>query len=172
MRSICLVVVLCIAVSTSAQEKPKNDTTKHRYTMTKQPFLALGLSAALPGAGQIYNEQWWKVPLIAAGFGGCIYAGILQNGRMIDAQDSINIITERGDLALASRYRTVRDFYRDDRDKWYIYAGLVYLANLIDAYISAHLYDFDVSDNAAISPLITAPYRRDDGWTLGVRIRW
>lgn len=139
--------------------------------MHKDPFLALGLSAALPGAGQVYNEQIWKAPIIFAAFGGCIYGALLQNHRMQYTQDSIDNQICRGEYALADKYTSVRDFYRDDRDKFYIYAGLVYIANLLDAYISAHLFDFDVSDTKT-TPYISAPYTPEEPWRLGVRMRW
>jgi hypothetical protein len=42
--------------------------------------------------------------------------------------------------------KSLRDFYRDQRDQFYLYAGLVYLINVVDAYVDAHLFDFDVSD--------------------------
>lgn len=139
--------------------------------MHKDPWLALGLSAILPGAGQVYNEQIWKTPIIFAAFGGCIYAALLQDHRLNYTQDSINNQICRGDYALADRYTSVRDFYRDDRDKFYIYAGLVYIANLLDAYISAHLFDFDVSDTKT-TPYISAPYTPEEPWRFGLRMRW
>lgn len=139
--------------------------------MTKDPWKALAFSAVLPGAGQVYNEQWWKAPIIFAAFGGCIYGALLQNHRMQYTQDSIDNQIARGDYDLASRYTSVRDFYRDDRDKFYIYAGLVYIANLLDAYIAAHLFDFDVSDTKT-TPYVTAPFTPDEPWRLGVTMRW
>ncbi|MDP4220294.1 MAG: DUF5683 domain-containing protein, partial [Bacteroidota bacterium] len=64
-----------------------------------------------------------------------------------------------------------REFYRDDRDKFYIYAALVYIANLLDAYISAHLFDFDVSDPNS-SAYISAPQSSSDPWRIGMRMRF
>lgn len=139
--------------------------------MKKDPLLALGLSAALPGAGQVYNGQWWKTPVIFGAFGACIYAALLQDTRLSHTQDSISNQISRGEFDLAARYTSVRDFYRDDRDKFYIYAGLVYIANLLDAYISAHLFDFDVSDTKT-TPYLSAPHTQQDAWRLGVRMRW
>ncbi len=39
--------------------------TLHLFQRTKSPGLAMLLSAALPGAGQFYNESYWKVPVVA-----------------------------------------------------------------------------------------------------------
>jgi hypothetical protein len=172
-----LVILFVIAFSGSlrAQEKEappmKKNVDTTAFVMHKDPWLAIGLSAVLPGAGQVYNEQIWKAPIIFAAFGGCIYGALLQNHRMQYTQDSIDNQIARGDLEAASKYTSVRDFYRDDRDKFYIYAGLVYIANLLDAYISAHLFDFDVSDTKT-TPYISAPYTPEEPWRLGLRMRW
>ena len=77
----------------------------------------------------------------------------------------------RDDKTTAERYTQAREFYRDDRDKFYVYAGLVYLANLLDAYISAHLFDFDVSDPKT-SAYFSAPQTERDPWRLGMRMRF
>lgn len=116
------------------------------FVMTKSPMLALGLSAVLPGAGQMYNGQWWKAPIIYAGIGGMLAGAYVQHQKYAEYRDSVIVQTGRGDLIAARRYTNSRNFYRDDRDKLFIYTGLIYIANLLDAYISAHLYDFDVSD--------------------------
>jgi hypothetical protein len=128
------------------------------FQMTKSPMLALGLSAILPGAGQIYNEQWWKVPILYAMLGGFGYGAYIQNQRYQDAKANLAKAIAEKNEADASTWTRSRNFYRDDRDKFFIYMGLAYVANLIDAYISAHLFDFDVSDPAPL-PAGTSPIR-------------
>ncbi len=139
------------------------------FHMQRSPMLALGLSAILPGAGQIYTGGWYKAPFIVAGIVGCFIGAYIQNGRYQVDIDSVNNQLARGDTYNADRYTAQREFYRDDRDKFYIYAGLVYIANLLDAYISAHLFDFDVSDpNGSAS--LEAPRTREEPWRLAIRI--
>ena len=43
--------------------------------------------------------------------------------------------------------KDARDFYRDQRDEFILYLGLTYFLNIIDAYVGATLFDFDVSDD-------------------------
>ena len=132
-------------------------------------MLALGLSAVLPGAGQLYVGDWYKTPLILGAFAGCFYAASIQNIRYHYTADSVRNQLARGDEFDAGRYTSVREFYRDDRDRWYIYAALVYIANLIDPYIAAHLYDFDVSDVTAPAAFLSAPSRSEEPWRLSIR---
>jgi len=141
------------------------------FHMQKSPTLALVLSGILPGAGQIYTGGWYKAPFIVAGIVGCFIGAYIQNGRYLVDIDSVNNQLARGDQTTANLYIGQREFYRDDRDKFYIYAALVYIANLLDAYISAHLFDFDVSDPTNTAYL-EAPKTHEDPWRIGMRVRF
>jgi hypothetical protein len=150
-RFFCLLVFLFLASPADAQvDTVRGDLSEPDSTafqMTKSPTLSLVLSAVLPGAGQVYNGEWWKVPILYALLGGFGYGAYIQNQRYQEAKTNLAKAVDPGEV---SRWRKSRDFFRDDRDKWYIYMGLTYVANLIDAYISAHLFDFDVSDPAPL----------------------
>lgn len=153
-RLILLAVVLFFAEPALAQvDTVRGDVIEPDGTgfqMTKSPTLALALSAVLPGAGQIYNGEWWKVPILYAMLGGFGYGAYIQNQRYQDAKANLARAVDEKNPGEVGRWTRSRDFFRDDRDKWYIYMGLAYVANLIDAYISAHLFDFDVSDPAPL----------------------
>jgi len=117
---------------------------------TKSTALAMLLSAVLPGAGQTYNESYWKVPIVL-GFG--IYFGSqwLHNNRLVDEYRdrytaSISPSLTSGD----TRLLTIRDFYKDQRDTFAWYFVILYLLNIADAYVDAALYDFNVSDDLSI----------------------
>ena len=125
------------------------DTTE--FHMTKSPLTAILLSAVLPGAGQVYLHQAWKLPILYGLIGGFGYGEIIQNKRYHYYIDSVNNDFAAGtayDSLLANENISIREFYRDDRDKWWIYLGITYIANILDAYIAANLYDFDVSNPA------------------------
>src|SRR5438552_132453 len=51
---------------------------------SKSPWLAVGLSAALPGAGQLYDENYWKVPVIWGLGGYWIYEWVKLNNKYKD----------------------------------------------------------------------------------------
>jgi hypothetical protein len=116
-------------------------------------MLALGLSALLPGAGQIYTENYWKVPIIWGIGGYWIYEWIQNNSDYRNFRDLY-----RKDPT--EQYLRLRDFYRDERDRFAWFLAALYVLNLVDAYAGAHLYDFDVSPdvtfNGRILPKVTA----------------
>lgn len=129
---------------------------------TKSPWLAVGLSAALPGAGQIYDAGYWKVPVI---WGLGVYW--LYEWRQLNTQyqdfrarylESLQQSPGGNPIYLHNR-----DFYHDERDKFAWFLGGLYLLNLVDAYVGAHLYDFnvspDLSDRGTIVPRVTATIR-------------
>jgi hypothetical protein len=112
------------------------------FHMKKSPWLAVGLSAAVPGAGQIYDESYWKAPVIWGTAGYWVYEWISLNNKYRDYRDRYGVSVAAN--TPNSTYLTLRDFYHDERDKFAWFLGGLYLLNLVDAYVGAHLYDFDV----------------------------
>ena len=113
----------------------------------KSTGLAMLLSAVVPGAGQVYTERYISVPIIW-GFGTYFGKTVLDNDEsykdfrgQFAASVAADTVAGVGDAHLKS----VRDFYRDQRDRFAVYLGLTYLLNIVDAYVGAALYGFDVS---------------------------
>lgn len=125
-----------------AQQNSNNldSTNDSVFVMQKSPWKAVLMSAVIPGLGQIYNESYIKTPIVWGIIGG-IYLGYkYYNDRY----------KKNKDLFLQTRinvYKTNRDFYRDQRDLMAIYMGLAYVLNLVDAYVDAQLFDFNIEEN-------------------------
>lgn len=128
----------------------RKDTNQYNFKMTKSPTKALIYSAIIPGLGQMYNKSYWKIPIIWAVGGYFMYEIIKNNNSYIDYRNLYENSQTSANLNGDQRYKVLREFYRDQRDQFYLYAGLVYLINLFDAYVDAHLFDFDVSDKIKI----------------------
>jgi len=134
---------LCIAqqdslfIDTETENDTLNDTT---FVMEKSPWKAILLSAIVPGLGQIYNESYLKAPIIW-GIEGLLAAGWIFNHERYKDNRTLFNRTQIED------YRRIRDFYRDQRDLFTIYISLVYILNLVDAYVDAHLFDFTVEED-------------------------
>lgn len=126
--------------------KPKEPTLK-KFKMKKSPTLAVLLSAVLPGAGQFYNESYWKIPIIGGLVGYFGYEYFRNNNLFKDYRNdyaaSQTELNPDGDFNL----KTLREFYRDQRDNFVWYFLIVYVVNMVDAYVDAHLFDFDVKED-------------------------
>lgn len=131
---------------------------------------ALWLALVLPGAGQIYNRKYWKLPIIYGGFVGCAYA-MSWNNQMyhdysqayMDIMDddpntqSYNQFLHLGatiDESNIERYKEIfrkrKDRYRRWRDmSMFVFIG-VYAFSVIDAYVDASLSEFDISDDLSL----------------------
>lgn len=140
-------------------------------TWRPNPKRALWLALVLPGAGQIYNRKYWKIPIVYGGFVGCIYA-MQWNNQMyrdysqayLDIMDddpntqSYNQFLHLGnkiDDTNIERYKKLfksrKDRYRRWRDMSFFVLVGVYALSVIDAYVDASLSEFDISKNLSLS---------------------
>ena len=139
-------------------------------TWKPDPQRALWLALVLPGAGQIYNRKYWKLPIIYGGFMGCIYA-LTWNNMMykdysqayLDIMDddpgtaSYNKFLHLGTQITSAneeRYKTIfktrKDKYRRWRDMSFFVMIGVYALSVIDAYVDAELSVFDISKDLSL----------------------
>ncbi len=146
----------------------------------KNPKLAGWLSFAVPGAGQIYNGQYWKVPVIYGGLGTLIYVSQFYNTRYKQLKndehfllgDSLNTgfnifgLTNESDVAVYMLK------YRRYRDLCFVGMALVYMMNIFDAVVDAHLYDYDISDDISlhVEPMAQSPIFAFQKPSFGARI--
>ena len=143
------------------------------------PTFAL-LYALIPGGGQFYNRKYWKIPLVLAAATACTYA-VSWNARLYNEYHTayVDFMNENplekdswkgfvpsggnpadyvGDGNIQSRLKKGTELYRRNRDLSIIASAAVYLLSIIDAYVDAELFLFDVSPNLSMSlaPLLIA----------------
>ena len=120
------------------------------------PQRAALLSAVFPGLGQVYNQQYWKVPLVVTGM--VVFAHYINyNNRLYHGFRNAAIINSNGgDNPYASVINTTdglvrnRDIFRRNRDFLIVLGGAFYLLQIVDAHVSAHLDEFSVNKDLAI----------------------
>ncbi|MEM9051516.1 MAG: DUF5683 domain-containing protein [Bacteroidota bacterium] len=154
------------------------ETTSETLVKLHNPKKATIMSAVLPGLGQIYNKKYWKVPII---YGGFAVAGwyLQDNIKQIDfykdafiaeTDDDPGTINDTGFTStqlddLISQYKTWRDLS-------YIAIGAIYVLNIIDANVDAHLFYFDVGEDLSmnIQPFVTTTRQPITGVTLSLKL--
>lgn len=148
-----------LADSTSAT--PSDTVSFH------DPRRAALYSAVLPGLGQAYNHKYWKIPIAYAGLGIAAGVFIYNYKQFILFRDAyrLSFTGQKTGDPFVDQYdpqdqKRIRDVYRQYVD----YSALaflgVYVINIVDALVDAHLYHFNVSDNLAIRlrPIMHAHY--------------
>ncbi len=134
------------------------------------PQRAMWLALVIPGAGQIYNRKYWKLPLFYGGFMGCIYA-LTWNNKMYKeyAQAYLDImdddpgtrsymnfmtlgrqITPQNEDRFKKLFKKRKDRYRRWRDMSFFVMCGVYALSVIDAYVDAELSVFDISHDLSM----------------------
>ncbi len=112
------------------------------------------MSACFPGLGQIYNRKYWKAPVIYAALGGLGYWGVTNQIKYKYYSD--NLKSQVTYSVNATPYKNIDDlitqkkYYQKYRDISIMLGALVYLLNIIDANVDAHLKTFDVSDDLSL----------------------
>lgn len=140
------------------------------------PYRAVWLAAVIPGAGQIYNRSYWKLPIVYGGMMGCAYAVTLMQSKYNDYKSayrdiltdevlskdpnkSYNKVLPKGydieRMGGKSNYtRTLenqQNNFRRYRDISILATVLIYGLSIIDAYVDAQLFDFDISPNLSMN---------------------
>ena len=116
------------------------------------------LSTACPGLGQLYNEKYWKIPVIYLGLGGTVYYYIKNNKKYNEYKNAYIARTddnpETNDDFLNytnTNLITLQDYYRDNRDLSQLFFFLIYLLNIVDASMDAHLTNYNINDNLSLN---------------------
>ena len=125
------------------------------------PARASMFSALIPGLGQAYNGDYWKIPIFYTGLGVCIFLwsdNQQQYNRYREMYLQQNEGTYTGNLS-ATDIQWYRDQFRRFRDYSIIATALVYALNIIDANVFAHFSNFDISDDITLNvePAIISP---------------
>lgn len=143
------------------------------FVMKKSTSEALWKSI-IPGWGQYYVESYWKVPIFfgtAVGLGvGIVY----NNNYCIESKESLEDLVNPNEKVLInsslnpikkdlinidhyspssnriSVYKQRKEYYRDTRDQLAFYLLATYVVSAIDAYVGAHLYDFNTENNLSL----------------------
>ena len=133
--------------------KTKRAVKKAIYSSARKATI---MSAVIPGLGQVYNRKFWKVPVIYAALGGLGYWGVTNQIKYKYYSNNLKYIYDDDESTInetqydATQLITEKNLYRKRRDISIMVGALVYLVNIIDANVDAHLKTFDVSDDLSL----------------------
>lgn len=117
-------------------------------------------SAILPGMGQLYNRQYWKIPVIYAGVAAAGYF-LIDNTNQYRKYRKVYIARLQNDFSDGLPYqtaeiKTLQDAYKKYLDMTVLITALGYTIQVLDAVTFAHLKNFDVSKDISMrmSPVV------------------
>lgn len=165
------------------------------YMFSPSPRKAVIYSAILPGLGQIYNRKYWKLPILYGGVAGLTYAISWNNGYyryylggyqdIMDEDPKTNrwhsmvpYGQDRDDPAVQQRMTDIlqrqKDRYRYYRDLSIIITIGVYFIAIVDAYVDAQLFDFDMSPDLSMrmTPVIIREERGNKLGNSSYGVQW
>jgi hypothetical protein len=158
-----------------AKQLRREQRALQRANFKPDPNMSLWLGLTFPGAAQIYNRKYWKLPIVYGGFVGCMYA-FNWNGQMykdyrqayLDIMDTDPNTDSYKDFFrpgydfdtnkeyVENVFKKRKDRYRRWRDLSIFATIAVYALSVVDAYVDAQLANFDISEdiNLSIEPHI------------------
>lgn len=121
-------------------------------------------SLLFPGLGQIYNGEYWKLPIYWGGLAASYYfystnARNYERYRTIYKQATSEDTSVAAPPISAETAKYYRDAYRRLRDYSILAIAGVYFLQVIDANVFAFMQDFEVSDDISlrVSPTVITP---------------
>ena len=126
------------------------------------PAKAAFYSAVLPGLGQAYNKKYWKIPIVYGALGTGVYVYVWNNDNYLKYQeayklringkpddfDGLNGNPDLSEDTLISAQKS----YKSDRDLTLLVTIGMYVLQIIEASVNAHLLQHNVDDNLSFRP--------------------
>ena len=143
------------------------------FAQNKSPNKSAILSVACPGLGQIYNKSYWKSPIFIFGIGASIYSYQYYNTKFEKYKEAYiyrtdqdeNTIDEYINIYSESNLITLQDYYRNKKDLSIIIGSIIYILNIVDAYVDAHLFTYNIDDDLSLS---IKPRLMENNTTAGI----
>lgn len=173
-RWISVILIAILSLPMMAHEEPDSV-----YFHKPDPLKAVWLGAIVPGAGQIYNKAYWKLPIVYGAFMGCGFAIQWNNNRYTSYKtayidlyndqkagtvsedpsksyvavmpDGYDMSRLGGEDRWLSILQNQQNIYRRYRDYSILATVIVYALSMIDAYVDAQLFDYDISPDLTLN---------------------
>jgi hypothetical protein len=171
-------IVLCLLGMFVGQAQDSLQVKEPKVIDPLSPAKAAFYSAVLPGLGQIHNKKYWKLPLLYGGLGAAIYSFDFNNKRHkryrnayksrmagFSNDEFFDIITED------DRLLDGQDFHKRNRDLAMVFIVGIYLLNILDANVDAHLNQYNVNDQLTFKPVMENNYY-EKGTTVGLALKY
>lgn len=144
-------------------------SAKSQEKANKDPRKAALYSSILPGAGQFYTKKYWKIPIIYAGIATSLYYVIESDRKFRNYRNGYLDRISGNDLVYSeysnAQLVTLTNYHKRNREVSTLCLLGVYLINIIDASVNAHLFNYDINEDLS---LIVQPLYIHETETAGI----
>ena len=176
--------MFCFQISNAQADSTQTKEFKQlsNYYNPLSPAKAAFYSAIVPGMGQIYNKKFWKAPIIWGAMGVTTYLFIDNNNefnryrtafklRESGLQDEFtrddgSLIISRNGLISAQKV------LKKNRDLSLLGTVLIYIMQIVEASVNAHLLQFNTNNNLSVSPVTIPSQKQFDIPKVGFKLTY
>lgn len=166
-------------LKTAAVDSVRTEIVAKPQKFKPDPSRSIWMGAIIPGYGQIVNKKYWKLPIVYGGFLGFAYAISWNNSRYTSYKNAYRdiLLDDRSNPVLTSymdilpkgytidmlggwdtytaTLKTRQDIFRRYRDLSIILSVGYYALVLVEAFVDAQMYDFDISPDLVLNVMPT-----------------
>lgn len=193
-KSILFVVIAFLSLSLSAQKDSITDVKKVQDLKIKgkikttqgiynplAPSKAAFYSAIFPGLGQIYNQKYWKAPIVWGALTIPIYYHQInnsdyrrfRNAYRLRKNGLVDEFTVNGIETVSTQtLETAQKQLRENRDLSLLSGVIIYILQIVEASVNAHLMQFNTDDNLTLKPTLIQDPISFDAPAVGLTIKY
>lgn len=163
-------IITALTVFNSYAQKISNVKIKDTISASTDNFKPLSpakaafYSAVLPGLGQAFNKKYWKIPIVWAAMGSGVYFYHTNNSNFNRARTAYKLrINEKPDefdglngniFLTKDALISAQKSYKKDRDLSLLVTVGLYVLQIVEASVNAHLLQLNVDSDLSVSPQI------------------
>ncbi|SDT97290.1 hypothetical protein SAMN04487762_1013 [Polaribacter sp. Hel1_33_78] len=187
-KIICILFVALFSASLFAQKDSTNVKIKNKLKTSQgiynplSPSKAAFYSAIFPGMGQIYNRKYWKAPIVWGALAIPTYYYQLNNSeykryrrayklRKNGLQDEFTLDDGSTPVSLET-LETAQKQLRENRDMSLLTGVILYVLQIVEASVNAHLIQFNTDDNLSFKPALIMDPINIETPTVGLTIKY
>ena len=187
-KIICILFVALFSATLFAQKDSTNVKIKNKLSTSQgiynplSPSKAAFYSAIFPGMGQIYNRKYWKAPIVWGALAIPTYYYQLNNSeykryrrayklRKNGLQDEFTLDDGSTPVSLET-LETAQKQLRENRDMSLLTGVILYVLQIVEASVNAHLIQFNTDDNLSFKPALIMDPINIETPTVGLTIKY
>jgi len=193
-KNIFTLILLFVATGLFAQKDSITDVKKIKDLKIKgniktvqgvydplAPSKAAFYSAIFPGLGQIYNKKYWKAPIVWGALAVPVYYYQINNSDYrrfrraykLRKNGLVDEFTIDGvETVSTETLETAQEQLRENRDFSLLSGVIIYILQIVEASVNAHLMQFNTDDNLTFKPTLIQDPIRFESPTVGLTIKY